>query len=67
MVLGRHSGTRLLREKLEQLKMDFPPLLLPALLAAVRQFSAVRKGNVTDAELQTLAHKLKKNHGLPHL
>ena len=67
MVVGRHSGTRLLREKLEQLKMDFPPLLLPALLAAVRQFSAVRKGNVTDAELQTLAHKLKKNHGLPHL
>jgi homocitrate synthase NifV len=67
MVVGRHSGTRLLREKLEQMKFDFPPVLLPALLAAVRRFSAVRKRNVTDAELQTLAEKLKQNHGLPDL
>ena len=67
MVVGRHSGTRLLREKLEQMKFDFPPMLLPALLAAVRRFSAVRKRNVTDAELQTLADKLKQNHGLPDL
>jgi homocitrate synthase NifV len=67
MVVGRHSGTRLLREKLEQMKLDFPPVLLPALLAAVRRFSAVRKRNVTDAELQTLAEKLKQNHGLPDL
>lgn len=67
MVVGRHSGTRLLREKLEQIKMDFPPVLLPALLAAVRRFSAVRKRNVTDAELQALAEKLKQNHGLPDL
>ena len=67
MVLGRHSGTRLLRQKLEQMKRDFPPVLLPALLAAVRRFSAVRKRNVTDAELQNLADKLKPNHGLPDL
>jgi homocitrate synthase NifV len=67
MVVGRHSGTRLLREKLEQMKFDFPPVLLPALLAAVRRFSAVRKRNVTDPELQTLAAKLKQNHGLPDL
>jgi homocitrate synthase NifV len=67
MVVGRHSGTRLLREKLEQMKLDFPPVLLPALLAAVRRFSAVRKRNMTDAELQTLAEQLKQNHGLPDL
>ncbi|HTX21106.1 MAG TPA: hypothetical protein VMD27_04465 [Candidatus Aquilonibacter sp.] len=67
MVVGRHSGTRLLREKLEQMKFDFPTVLLPELLAAVRRFSAVRKRNVTDAELQTLAEKLKQNHGLPDL
>ncbi len=67
MVVGRHSGTRLLREKLEQMEMDFSPLLLPALLAAVRRFSAGRKRNVTDAELQNLADKLKQNHGLPDL
>lgn len=67
MVVGPHSGTRLLREKLEQMKFDFPAALLPALLATVRRFSAVRKRNVTDAELQTLADKLKQNHGLPDL
>ena len=59
MVVGRHSGTRLLREKLEQMEMDFPPVLLPALLAAVRKFSAVHKRNMTDAELQTVANKLR--------
>jgi homocitrate synthase NifV len=67
MVLGRHSGTRLLREKLEKMKMNFPPAWLPELLAIVRRFAAVRKRNVTDSELKSLADKLKKNHGLPHL
>ena len=67
MVVGRHSGTRLLREKLEQIKMDFPPVRLPALLAAVRKLSAVHKRNMTDVELQTVANQLKQNHGLPDL
>jgi homocitrate synthase NifV len=67
MVVGRHSGTRLLREKLEQLKIDFPPLLLPALMESVRHFSAVHKRHLTDTEFQSLADKLKKNHGLPDL
>jgi len=67
MVVGRHSGTRMLREKLERMKFDFPPLLVPALLAAVRRFSAVRKRNITDIELKSIADKLKQNHGLPDL
>ena len=67
MVVGRHSGTRLLQDKLERMKADFPPGLLPALLAAVRRFSAVRKRNITAAELRSLADKLKQNHGLPDL
>jgi len=67
MVVGRHSGTRLIREKLEQLKIDFPEVLLPALLAAVRRSAAVHKRNMTDAEFQKLADNLKKNHGLPDL
>jgi len=49
------------------MKIDFPPVLLPALLASVRQFSTDHKRNVTDAELQTIADKLKQNHGLPDL
>ena len=67
MVMGRHSGTRLLREKLDQMKINFPPALLTDLLAAVRRFAAVRKRIMTDAELQSIADNLKKNHGLPNL
>jgi homocitrate synthase NifV len=67
MVVGRHSGTRLLRQKLERLKVDFPPALLPALLVNVRRFAAAHKRNVTDEELQSLACNLIKNHGLPDL
>jgi len=67
MVVGRHSGTRLLREKLAQMRLDLPPVLVPALLAVVRRVSAVRKRNVTDTELQTLAETLKYNYGLPDL
>jgi homocitrate synthase NifV len=67
MVVGRHSGTRLLRERLEQMNMDFPPVLLPALLAAVRRSAAIRKRNLTNTELKSLADHLKKNHGLPDL
>jgi homocitrate synthase NifV len=64
MVVGRHSGTRLLREKLEQIKMDFPSVMLPALLIAVRRCAAIRKRNLTNAELRSLADNVKKNHGL---
>ena len=67
MVVGLHSGTRLLRQKLERMKLDFPSLLFPALLAEVRRFSAVRKRNLKDAELKTLAENLKQKHGLPDL
>jgi homocitrate synthase NifV len=67
MVVGRHSGTRLLRQKLERMKLDFPSLLFPALLAEVRRFSAVRKRNLKDAELKTLAENLKQKNGLPDL
>jgi hypothetical protein len=57
----------LLREKLEQMKMNFPPVLLPALLTAVRRSAGTRKRNLTNAELRSLADNLKKNHGLPDL
>jgi homocitrate synthase NifV len=67
MVVGRHSSARLIREKLAELKIDFPITLLAPLVAAVQRFAAVHKRNVTDAELQTLAHNLKTHHGLPDL
>jgi hypothetical protein len=49
------------------LKIDFPEVLLPALLAAVRRSAAVRKRNLTDAEFQKHVNNLKNNHGLPDL
>jgi len=67
MVVGRHSGTRLLREKTVQLGLDFPPARLNELLEWVRRFSASHKRNLTDKELKSLANKLLKNHGLSHL
>jgi len=67
MVVGRHSGTRLLREKLERMNFCFPPSLLPDLLEAVRRFASLHKRNVTNVELKSLADNLKENHGLPDL
>jgi homocitrate synthase NifV len=67
MVVGRHSGTRLLREKLDRLNIFFPPDLLPLLLASVRRFAATRKCTLTDQDLQDLAENIKKTHGLPDL
>jgi homocitrate synthase NifV len=67
LVLGRHSGTRQLRDRLRRLNVDFPAVLLPALLGAVRRFAAVNKRNLTDQDLQSLADNLKNNHGLPDL
>ena len=67
MVVGRHSGSRLLRTKLEQMKIEFPQILLPTLLVAVRRFAGVHKRNVTDIELQSLANNLQKIHGLSDL
>jgi hypothetical protein len=40
--------------------MEFPPVLLPALLTAVRRCAAIRKRNLTNAELRSLAENLKK-------
>jgi len=67
LVLGRHSGTRQLRDRLGRLNLDFPAPLLPALLGAIRWFAAVNKRNLTDQDLQSLADNLKNNHGLPDL
>ncbi len=67
MLLGRHSSTRLLREKLERLNIELPPPLLPALLETVQHCAAVLKRSISDANLQSLAGDLRKHHGLPPL
>jgi len=67
MVLGRHSGTAVLKHKLEALKISFPDERLTDLLAELRRVAAKRKHNLNDDELKRLVHKFQKNHGLPDL
>lgn len=67
MVLGRHSGTRVLRHKLQALKLTVPEELLPLLLAEIRRTAATRKNHLSDEELKQLVTNFQKNHGLPNL
>ena len=67
MVLGRHSGTAVLKHKLAALKISFPDGQLADLLAELRRVAAKRKHNLNDDELKRLVHKFQKNHGLPDL
>ena len=64
MVMGRHSGTRLLREKLGQMKMAFPPELLPALLAEIHHDARLHKTSLTDERLKHVVTQFKMSHGL---
>jgi homocitrate synthase NifV len=66
-VLGRHSGTRVLRHKLDALHLTIPDALLPALLTEIRQLAATQKHNLSDEELKALVTKFQKEHGLPDL
>ena len=66
-VLGRHSGTRVLKHKLDGLKLFVPDEFLPALLTEIRQAAARQKSNLDDESLQRLIVAFQKNHGLPNL
>ena len=66
-VLGRHSGTRALRHKLDALNQLVPDEFLPELLAEIRRLAAQLKSNLTDAELKRLVLEFQKQHGLPDL
>jgi homocitrate synthase NifV len=66
-VLGRHSGTGVLRHKLETLKLSIPDELLPVLLGEIRQLAAQQKSNLTDEEFKRLVATFQKQHGLPNL
>jgi homocitrate synthase NifV len=67
MVIGRHSGTAVLKHKLEALKISFPDARLTDLLTELRRVAAKRKHNLNDDELKKIVHKFQKNHGLPDL
>jgi homocitrate synthase NifV len=67
MVIGRHSGTRALRHKLDVLKLSVPDGRLADLLAEIRRIAAQQKNHITDEELKNLVIKFKNHHGLPDL
>jgi homocitrate synthase NifV len=67
LVLGHHSGARLLSRKLERLRARVPADLLPKLLEEIRDYSACHKTLVTDELLASLVARFKQAHGLPDL
>ena len=67
LVLGHHSGARLLSRKLERLNHRLPQELLPELLAEIRRFAAERKTTLSDRDFQRLVADFLKKHGLPEL
>ncbi|MEI6194633.1 MAG: citramalate synthase [Verrucomicrobiota bacterium] len=67
LLLGRHSGPRVLRHKLDVLKLSVPEERLADLLAEIRRIAAQQKNHITDEELRNLVIKFQKQHGLPDL
>jgi homocitrate synthase NifV len=64
-LVGRHSGTRLLRYELERRGLEVPAQALPALLDEVRDCATRLKRALTEKELQILAAESKYYHALP--
>jgi homocitrate synthase NifV len=64
LVLGHHSGTRLLSSKLERLNLSLPSEALPALLEEVRRFASLRKAALSEEEFRTVVASFKTAHGL---
>jgi homocitrate synthase NifV len=67
MELGRHSGSGLIRHRLQQLNLDLPTELQVELLEEIRRMATSRKASVTDDELISLVADLKQNYGLHNL
>lgn len=67
LVIGHHSGTRMLRHKLEALKLFISDERLAELLAKVRRFATDNKRHLTDEDLKQLVAGFLKDHGLPDL
>jgi homocitrate synthase NifV len=67
LVIGHHSGTRVLAHKLRELNLSLPEESLPALLQEVRRFAASQKGPLTETDFQKVVAEFKKHHGISNL
>jgi homocitrate synthase NifV len=66
-VIGRHSGTHVLRHKLQELNLSVADEFLGELLAEIRRAAAVHKGSLQDQDLVQIVTAFQKRHGLSHL
>ncbi len=57
IVLGKKSGLDSIRIKADELGLDVPDELLPALLESVKQAGTKKRGLVTDAEFRRLVNR----------
>jgi len=57
IVLGKKSGLDSIRIKVDELGLDVPDDLLPALLESVKRAGAKKRGLVTDAEFRRLVNR----------
>jgi isopropylmalate/homocitrate/citramalate synthase len=62
--MGRHSGARVLKHKLDSLKLSVPGQLLAELLAEIRRAATQQKSELNDEELKRLITEFQKHHGL---
>jgi homocitrate synthase NifV len=67
LILGRHSGARMLSRQLERLNLSLPPDWLSLLLEEVRRLASARKAPLTDDDVRLLVTNLKNAHGLSDL
>jgi homocitrate synthase NifV len=57
IVIGKHSGTAAIEEKLKELKININPSCVPRVLEKVRELSIRQKGPVSDTQLPQLVQE----------
>lgn len=67
LVVGRHTGLRLLRDKLQRLRLSVPDPWLPTLLEEVRLHARRHKTGLNDADLGELVARFRQSYGLREL
>jgi homocitrate synthase NifV len=67
LMIGHHTGLRMLGHELMRLGLKVSSHDLPILLKEVRELAARLKRTLTEAELQNITIKLNHNHVISHL
>jgi len=62
LVVGRHTGLRLLRAKLERLRLPVPAPWLPTLLEEIRHHARHHKTGLNDADLGPVVARFRQSY-----